>query len=712
MTPTRRMRQLLLVDDDEFLCGMATIALEHAGFATTVARAGDEALRLIGERDFDLVLLDVMMPGMDGFEACRRIRAMPRGATLPILMLTGLNDTASVEKAFQCGATDFVTKPINWTLLGHRIRYSLRARDAAEANLRISDQLEAAQRLASLGSWEWSPETGQLSCSRELLRILGREDTPARDIDPQLLLEHVCAEDRETVAQARTAAVQSGQAYELRFAVVRTDGQRRMVHEKAIPQCNGHGVVDGINAITQDITDRLAAEERINDLAFRDGLTGLPNRQGFLEAAATHLERTRATGGQCAVLYLDLDRFRTMNDILGRSGGDQLLRDMAERLCKTVQPDEVGGGGQRHATRAIVARAAGNGFAILLAGIGGEGEAAEFCARVQAAIAEPVKVGEYDLAVTASVGTALFPRDAASPETLLQRAEHAMFAAKSTGSGQQRFFSEAMNRAASSRVSLEHELRRAIAADELCLFFQPKVDARDGSMTGAEALVRWQHPARGLVPPAEFIPLAEESGLIVPLSDWVLRASLEFLRRWTEAGMRTVPLSINISSPLFMQRDFVQHLQAVARAPGVASSQIVLELTETLLMADLERTTARLREIKTHGFGLSLDDFGTGFSSLGYLNAFPIDELKIDRSFVRDMVKPGPNRAIASAIIDLGRQFGLDVVAEGVETAEQSARLLQLGCTLQQGFLFSRPMPAGEFEAALARGATFGRAAA
>ena len=286
-----------------------------------------------------------------------------------------------------------------------------------------------------------------------------------------------------------------------------------------------------------------------------------------------------------------------------------------------------------------------------------------------------------------------------------------MFTAKSGGGAQVRFFDQAMSRAASLRVSLEHELRRAIGGGELRLHFQPKIDALRGTMVGAEALVRWHHPERGLVPPGDFIPLAEETGLIVPLSDWVLGTSVQNLRRWREAGLATVPIAVNLASPLVMQRDFVDRLEEITRGAGIEPGSIMLEITETLLMTDLERTTARLAEIKQRGFSLSLDDFGTGFSSLGYLNAFPIDELKIDRSFIREMTKGGPNSAIANVIIDLGRRFGLEVVAEGVETAEQSALLVELGCPLQQGFLFARPMPADLFETALEAAQRFSQAA-
>jgi diguanylate cyclase (GGDEF)-like protein len=708
MTPAEVSRHLLVVDDDSFLRRTASLVLSRAGYRATLVQHGLEAVELLQSQDFDLVLLDVMMPDVDGYEVCRRMRATPRGARLPILILTGLDDTASVDKAFECGATDFVTKPVNWALLGHRIRFNLRANDISDAAMRTSAQLASAQRLAGLGSWEWTPASGMVTCSRELLRILGRDETtpPAMGMDE--FLTHVSPVDRERVREHRETTARSGLPYELRFVIKGDDGRRRVVQEKADPQRGHAGEVAKVAAITQDITDRVAAEDRISELAFRDALTGLPNRQCFLDEMTAQLQQATPRKRLDATFYLDLDRFRTINDVLGRQGGDTLLRSIGERL-RTLLPPVASMTWQTGSTecRDILARVDANAFAIRRNGFTSTDEIAQFCDTLLATVAKPMKVGEYDLSVTASIGVTLDAHRPDAPalelaESLLQRAERAMFTAKSGGGAQHRFFDEAMSRAASLRVSLEHELRRAIGSDELRLHFQPKIDARSGNMVGAEALVRWQHPERGLVPPGDFIPLAEETGLIVPLSDWVLRTSVESLQRWRAAGLATVPIAVNLASPLVMQRDFVDRLEEMTRVRGVDPAAIMLEITETLLMTDLERTTVRLTEIKERGFTLSLDDFGTGFSSLGYLNAFPIDELKIDRSFIREMTRGGPNSAIANVIIDLGRQFGLEVVAEGVETQEQSALLLALGCPLQQGFLFARPMPTELFEATLA----------
>ncbi|MDO9314461.1 MAG: EAL domain-containing protein [Burkholderiaceae bacterium] len=699
-TPRAR---LLLVDDDLILRGMATQTLRHAGFEVTAADCGEEGLRLFADGEFDLLLIDVMMPGLDGFEVCARLRETARGATLPILMLTGLNDTESIETAFRCGATDFVTKPINWTLLGHRVRYSLRASAAAEAAVRNSEHLANAQRLANLGSWEWSIDTEEMTCSRELLRILGREDSSSRTLTAQDLLGHVCESDRHTVRRARDAAAREGEAYQHTFSIERADGQRRTLHEQAEVQRDVSGRIVSVDAVTQDITERVEAEQRIHQLAFYDELTGLANRQLFINFATSALERARRNHGLCAVVHVDLDRFKSVNDALGQDGGNAVLSTLAKRLQGGIRLADVASvNGQRFSSE-VVARVGGNAFTILLTDIASNEQAAVVVARLLGAVAQPIEVGEHSLLLTASAGISLFPRDADDAAGLAQKAEQAMYSAKKSGAGQHHFFDEQMNASTRQKLLLGSDLRHAIQAEELCLFVQPQINALTGAMIAAEVLVRWRHPTRGLVLPGEFIPLAEELGLIVRLGDWVVQTACQALQRWGQAGIATVPLAINLSSPSFMQHDLVERLEDVVQRFGIETRQLTLEITESVAMTDIDRAVARLHALRGKGFRLSLDDFGTGFCSLSYLKRFPIHELKIDRAFVRDAANGGVDAAIACSIIELGKQFNLHVIAEGVETAEQSAFLVERGCTAHQGFLYARPMPLEEFEALLIR---------
>lgn len=693
--------RLLIIDDDPLLRGMAAETLRHAGFEVSEAEDGIRGLTLIEQYPFDLVLLDVLMPQLDGYEVCKRLRQMRFGNRVPVLMLTGLHDNASVEKAYEAGATDFISKPINWTLLTHRVRYILRAGEAIESANRSRERLERAHHVANMGSWEWDADGERFVCSPELARVLGASEEVVQRAQPDDFLSIVVDADRETVRASRLAARSSGQPYQLIFAIRRFDGELRAVFEQAAPVMDQNGHQVAVEGITQDITDRVEAEERIKRLAHYDVLTGLPNRQFFSELVGPTLDRSARLGAGCAMLYVDMDRFKSVNDAIGYAQGDSVLRQISGRLKASIRASDLAMDGRVPGQACVVSRVGANAFTLLLVDIADDKQAALVADRLLGAIAEPIAFEDRELVLTASIGIALYPRDATDAEGLTRCAEQAAYAAKSAGRAQHRFFDEAMNVRASARLARETDLRHAINDGQLRLHYQAKVDAGSGLITGAEALVRWQHPERGMVSPGEFIPLAEESGLIVPLTDWVLETACTDLRRRADTGLRRVPVSVNLSSPSFADDGLRIRLDGLLGRYQLDSSCLVLEVTESLLMSDVERAVARLQALRELGFRVSLDDFGTGYSSLGYLKRFPIDELKIDRSFVADAWRGGRDGAIAVSVIALGRAFGLQVVAEGVETAGQSDFLLAHGCAQQQGFLFAKPMPCADFDAFL-----------
>ena len=695
--------RLLIVDDDALMRGMASRTLRHAGFSVSEADSGAQALALFELAPFDLLLMDVMMPNMDGYQLCAHIRRLPEGARVPILMLTGLNDTSSIDLAYQAGATDFISKPINWTLLSHRVRYSLRAGMAVESAMRSRDRLERAQHIANMGSWEISEGGQSFESSPELARLYGASSESMASTTPQIFLEWVTESDRPTVQAMREAADRDGAPYQLTFKIARFDGSIRTVHEQAGPVMDSAGRQIAIEGITQDITERVEAEKRISRLARYDTLTGLPNREFFEKLATQALDRSRRLGSNCAVMYLDIDRFKSVNDAIGHQRGDAVLVAMAERLLVSVRSSDLAFEGLL-SSESVIARVGANAFTLLLVDVGDEKHAGAVADRLLQSVSTPLDTPDGELVLTASIGIALFPRDADGIGGLTRCAEQAVHAAKAAGRSQQWFFDEAMNERASVRLANESELRRAIADGQLRLHYQPKVDARSGGIVGAEALVRWQHPTRGLIPPGMFIALAEESGQILALTDWVLDTVCADLRRWTDTGLHAVPVSVNLASPSFSSDALPAQLTELMQRHALTSDALVLEVTESLLMADVDGVVARLEVLRALGFGVSLDDFGTGYSSLSYLKRFPIDELKIDRSFVTDAWRGGRDGAIAASIIALGRAFNLRVVAEGVETAVQADSLNKLGCPYQQGFLFARPQPSDAFELLLANG--------
>ena len=694
--------RLLIIDDDHLLRGMAANTLRHAGFDVCEAEDGFQGLAQVEEQGpFDLLLLDVMMPDLDGYEVCRRVRQARHGERVPVLMLTGLNDSASIELAYEAGATDFISKPINWTLLSHRVRYSVRAGLAIESAMRSRERLERAHYIANMGSWELVDDGARFLCSPELMRVLAASPAVVARAQPEEFLSLVADADRDAVRALRQTALQEGKPYQLTFAIQRFDGVVRTVFEQAATVIDHNGRQVAVEGITQDITDRVEAEERIKRLAHYDVLTGLPNRQFFGELVAPALDRSARLETGCAMVYVDMDRFKSVNDAIGYAQGDTVLRLISARLKSSVRTSDLAMDG-RAGQESMVSRVGANAFTMLLVDIDDDKQAALVADRLLSAIAAPITVDGRELILTASIGMALYPRDAADAEGLTRCAEQAAYAAKSAGRAQYRFFDEAMNVRASARLARESDLRRAISEGQLRLHYQAKVDAADGAIIGAEALVRWQHPERGMVSPGEFIPLAEESGLILPLTDWVLETACADIRRRADLGLQPVPVSVNLASPSFADDGLRGQLEALLARYHLTPSCLVLEVTESLLMSDVERAVLRLQELRELGFRVSLDDFGTGYSSLGYLKRFPIDELKIDRSFVTDAWKGGRDGAIAVSVIALGRVFGLHVVAEGVETMAQSTFLLAHGCPHQQGYLFAKPMPADAFEAMLA----------
>ncbi|MES2714534.1 MAG: EAL domain-containing protein [Pseudomonadota bacterium] len=695
------VQRLLIVDDDALLRHMAARTLRHAGFEVVEAADGEQALAILATDAIDLVLLDLLMPGLDGYQVCRRIRALPQGRILPILVLTGLNDTGSIDSAYEAGATDFIAKPIHWTLLSHRVRYALRASAAAAGALRTQQRLERAQQIAHMGHWELLLAGQRFHCSPELAQVYAAGPEAVANASSTEFARRVCPQDRERVHGARLAAATLGQPYQMSFDVQRFDGVVRTVFEQVVVLHDASGRPERLEGITQDITDRIEAERRITQLAHYDSLTGLPNSRFFRDLCTPALERTARLGSVCALLQVDIDRFKAVNDAMGRADGDAVLRLVSERLTGGIRATDLLGSA-RAPHESVVARVGANAFNLLLVDVDEAQAAASVAERLLRALSAPMVLDGRELVLTASVGIALFPRDAADADGLARCAEQALYTAKAAGRGQHRFFDEAINQAASARLAREGDLRRAIAQGELRLHYQPKVDASSGATVGAEALVRWLHPQRGLVAPAAFIPLAEESGLINPLTDWVLEAVCGDLRRHAEAGLALLPVSVNLASPSFADASLPQRLLALLARHGLAPSCLVLEVTESLLMSDVDRAVLRLAALRDQGFAIALDDFGTGYSSLSYLNRFPVDELKIDRGFIADVALGGRHSAIAASIIALGREFGLRVVAEGVETTAQADFLVRHGCPQQQGFLHARPMPAEDYARRLA----------
>jgi diguanylate cyclase (GGDEF)-like protein/PAS domain S-box-containing protein len=509
-----------------------------------------------------------------------------------------------------------------------------------------------------------------IDANRSFLQLAGYDELSAA---PRRLSDLLMDADLEAMSTAADAPT-------VECRLLRADGACREV-ELLLRPLSWHGAELRIAAV-RDISERKEAAERIAHLAYHDALTGLPNRAVFTEQLARSVAEADRSGDALAILCIDLDGFKAVNDIYGHPAGDALLVAAAQRLRSSVRGHE------------LVARLGGDEFAIVQAGGQQPEHAGLLAERVLAALSEPFALGADTVRISGSLGIALFPADAAAPADLIKNADMALYRAKAEGRGTVRFYEAAMDEALRKRRQLDADLRQAIARRELAIAYQPLADVESGSILGFEALLRWNHPQFGRVPPSVFIPLAEESGLILKLGEWVLREAAAEAARWTPA----LKLSVNLSPVQFNQGDLAAEVEAILAETGLEPARLELEVTEGLLIRDAERAIAILRRLKAIGVQISMDDFGTGYSSLAYFRMFPFDKLKIDQSFIRDMIENPQSRAIIRSVIGLGRGLRVPVVAEGVETAEQLEALRDEGCDQVQGYLISRPNPIRYFD--------------
>jgi PAS domain S-box-containing protein len=693
---TQKQPVVLIVDDDETLQAVMLSSLEAEGLTVELASSGEEALQAFPSLRPDIVILDVMMPGMDGFETYAALRKLPGGENTPIIMITAIDDIDCICRAYAIGATDFITKPMKLPIFTHRVKYILRATKLMKELATSEARLENAQRMARLGHWEWHTREDAFFCSTQICRIAG---LPSAEAVPtfEAFLDLIHPEDKTLFREAIDATRQGQKPLNLEHRLLAGDGTIRFVYHQAEALSDPKGSAVHMMGTLQDITDRKEAEKKIRHLAYYDELTSLPNRTFFKKHLDQALKLARHHGRIAGVLMLDLDDFKRVNETFGHAAGDQFLKDVSERLSRFVRINDIVSRPGCEEMNAGVSRFGGDEFTLLLSEIRRAEDAARVARRILKVLSEPFRLNGQDLVLTASAGIALFPHDGDDMDTLLKHADIAMYHAKSRGRNNCQFYTQSMNAESFERLSLENDLRKALDSEELLLHYQPILDINSRKLTGMEALVRWNHPTRGMVLPAEFIPLAEERGLIGPIGEWVLRTACTQNKLWQHAGHAPVTVSVNLSHRQFEDPNLYDVVANAVQASGLVPEYLVLELTESTTMKNAESTIASLNKFKELGIRLSVDDFGTGYSSLSCLRRFPLDVLKVDRSFVREITTNADQTEITKAIIALARPLRLKVIAEGVETEEQLVFLRALGCDAVQGFLFSPPVAPDAF---------------
>ncbi len=692
---------ILLVDDKpELLNSLYQLMVLH-GYEPDKALGGQQALDLMAEKSYDVVLLDLIMPGVSGHDVLDY--ADRNELTCKIIVVSGDSSFSGVKHALHCGAFDFVKKPYEAGELIATMETALRQCQLEAQNELMEEKLKESEELHRYivnsspdlvymldrnGCFTFLNDRVEslLGFARE--QLIGKHYTELVDDDHLELARNVFNE-RRTGERAVTNA-------EMRLKSRHARRGARFFHAHAIwTELTAMGVYSdpkertrenfvGTYGIARDISDRKEAQEVISFQAYHDLLTHLPNRALLKDRLSLAIKQARRSKRKLAVMFLDLDRFKIVNDTLGHSMGDRLLKAVANRLESCLRRGDT------------LSRFGGDEFTLLLPEVRTRDDVVVIATKILDRLGGPFVIDGHELFVGASIGIAIYPEAGETEEALIQNADIAMYHVKGRGKNSYQFFSEEMNHKYSTRLSMERELRNGLTQEELVVYYQPQVALETGQIVGVEALVRWRHPERGLVEPGDFLPMAEETGLITQIDTFVQRRAFADVAGWRRAGLGDIRLSVNLSAPQIEQENFVDSFVADMATAGIDAPSIKLEITENILMQDMEVIIPKLKQLRQLGVQIAIDDFGTGYSSLSYLQQFPIDTLKIDRSFVGDIRAEQGDASIINAIVAMARGLNLDLIAEGVENRTQLRYLRSQGCSEVQGFIFSDPVPADQ----------------
>jgi diguanylate cyclase (GGDEF)-like protein len=679
----RALALVVLADADERHRVAAALARE--GLDALESATVEPALALLAAQPAALVVLD----GEVAAEACHAIRRLPGGAVAPILALVEPEDAEAAHAACEAGATDFAARPVDAPLLRERARVLLAGAAERRAAAEARERLEAAQRLARSGSFAVALASGEVEASAPLFELLGL--APRTGLHYGAFADHLEAEDEEPLRRAVLSCVEGDRTASLDVRVRRSDGAPRVFRCRLVTRRDADGEPVALEGSVQDVTEGRRAEERVRSLTYTDERAQHGDRRLLAQKLDALLREPGA--GRVGVLALELDHFERVTDTLGPNAGEALLREAAARLLEATL-----GGSDGRPEELALARRGGGEFALLVPHVDDPHDLAELGRRCLDALARPYPLESHEVTLGACAGISFSPDDGADGEALLRSAATALHHAKAEGRGGLQFYRASMNAGVLSRMILEAKLRRALAQGEFVLHYQPQVALATGEVVGFEGVVRWQEPELGLVGPAEFIPLAEETGLILSLGDWIVREACRQAVAWRARGVCPVPISVNLSPQQLREPALADRIAAALRETGAPPGGIGVEVTENVLLHDAALAIETLSRLRALGVRVALDDFGTGYSSLSYLRHLPVDALKIDQCFLDDVGSDEAAAALTASIVAMGSALGLRVVAEGVEEEQQRRLLVSFGCHEAQGFLFGRPAPADEAE--------------
>jgi diguanylate cyclase (GGDEF)-like protein len=730
--------KILVIDDDTAILKVMEEYFSRKGFTPLLADDGQVGLDLFAKESPDLILLDLRLPGMDGLDVLSHINK--NAPDIPVIIISGQGTVKDASEALKTGAWDYITKPIfdmqvldiavinvlerskakqeksnyqknlKTNLEQEASDLEQRSLELEKAYRNLNREIEERRRAENAIQQERtfiqtiidgvrdpariiSPDFGVLMLNQAALTLLPSKQTSLEELtcyQAYRQSDTPCSgEDHQCVLKE---VLKTGKSFSVQHKDILEDGKERIFQIEASPLWNPDGTLHGVLEVIRNISEDLSTEtelrehrERLYHLVHHDALTNLPNRMLLQDRLSRMMMKAKRNNTHVAILFLDLDRFKKINETLGHDVGDKLLLEVSKRLENCVRKSDT------------VARLGGDEFGIILDDLRDVKFVAVVARKILQALSKPILIQEYELYATSSIGISLYPDDSEEEDELLRCADTALYRAKDAGKNNYQYYTSDMNTRAFEFLLLESGLRKALDNDELVVFYQPLINLENNKLIGMEALLRWQHPEKGMISPGDFIPLAEETGLIEPIGEWVLRAACIQNKKWQDAGYPPVKVSVNMSARQFSKKNVVEMIDNILKEIGLSPEYLGIEITESVIMQDVKSTISKLKKMNKMGISLSIDDFGTGYSSLSYLKLFPIDNLKIDRSFVFNITSDSTDAAIAASVILLAHSMNLKVVAEGVETKEQLEVLRQQGCDIVQGFLFSKPLAAEEF---------------
>lgn len=690
---------LLIVDDEIHVRKLLEMLLQNQGYRTLTASSGEEALALIAQQPPDLILLDIMMPGMDGYEVASQLKANKSTLNIPIIMLSALGEYSARLSGLEAGAEDFLSKPVDSAELWLRVRNLLRLKSFGDYlkshNLILEEQLQ--QRTIDLERFR-----SAMDVSGDAIFLIDRRTM--RLIEFNRVACEILGYTAEELLRMTPAALSDATLEQLELLYDQIISGRDQNHptETRIRCKNGSHIPVEIHrqayksgddwiivGVARDISHRKETDQRLLKMAHYDALTGLPNRNLFFSTLQMGLTQAALSQWKLAVVTVDLDDFKYVNETWGHLQGDHMLAELSQRLSQCLNVSDTLG------------RMDGDEFAMILMMREGLADTQQMVERIQQVLRTPFQIGSNGVSMTASIGIALYPGDGNEAVNLVKHANTAMHRAKKIGRDTYCFYTAQMNVEASARLDMETALRNAVKEQAFELFYQPKICITDGHVCGLEALLRWSRPGQPNISPAVFVPILENLGLITEVGKWVISTVCEQIAQWKRVGLGQFEVAVNVSGDQVVGGDLIADIQRSLKNSNTEPRWLEVELTESSLMENTAHTVARLQALQHMGIKVSIDDFGTGYSSLAYLRRFPINKLKIDIAFIREVTSNPQDAAITRTIIELAHSLNMQVIAEGVETLEQLAFLKENGCDQAQGYLFSKPLPVNELEAYL-----------